>query len=116
VTRPGLAGIAAGMGVEVMVAEMFGGGGAMGSPPHTVRGDLGGWSLRCFECDRVPYCTACGDKVCEEWGKGGMEFMERVAKDGTGEMLERISGLEDVKKAVDEGGWDGEESEDEDGW
>jgi ubiquitin-like modifier-activating enzyme ATG7 len=114
VTRPGLAGIAAGMGAEVMVAGLFGGGGAMGQPPHTIRGDLGGWSLRCFSCERVGYCTGCGDSVVRRWEEGGVEFMREVAEDGTGELLEEISGLKDVKRKVDEGGWGGDDDEEDD--
>ena len=39
--------------------------------------------------------------------------MREVAADVDGGLLEEISGLKEVKRQVDEGGWDGEDDEED---
>ena len=57
----------------------------------------------------------CGDKVVAEWKRCGEEFVRRVCARGGGKEVERVSGLEEVKRGF-EGGWDGDEEGSEEGW
>jgi len=51
-----------------------------------------------------------------EWESCGEEFLRTVCARGGGREVERVSGLEEVKKGF-EGGWDGdEEGSEEEGW
>jgi hypothetical protein len=53
--------------------------------------------------------------VVKEWESCGEEFLRRVCARGGGREVEKVSGLEEVKKGF-EGGWDGDEGSEEEEW
>jgi len=62
------------------------------------------------------YCAGCGERVVNEWKVHSDSFVKRVCQRGGGNVIESVSGLEDVKKGF-EGGWNGDEMEDgEEDW
>ena len=83
-----------------------------GATPHQIRGHLSSWEQQCLSGVASTYCAGCGDNVVNEWKVHGAEFVRKVCHRGGGNVIERVSGLEEVKKGF-EGGWDGEEDEGE---
>jgi ubiquitin-like modifier-activating enzyme ATG7 len=89
---------------------------AFGATPHQIRGHLSSWEQQCLSGVASAYCAGCGDKVVNEWKVHGMEFVRRVCQRGGGMVIERVSGLEEVKKGYEEG-WDGgDEGDEDDDW
>jgi ubiquitin-like modifier-activating enzyme ATG7 len=84
-----------------------------GSVPHQIRGTLSNWQQHVLSGHASPYCSACGDRIVEEWVDYGEEFVKRVCARGGGKEIERVCGLEEVKKGFEEG-WDGDEGEEDD--
>ncbi|KAJ1950856.1 Autophagy protein 7 [Linderina pennispora] len=88
VTRPGLAPIASGMGVELVstilqhplgkAAAADADAGVFGAPPHQIRGYLGGFRQHTIVGHAYDKCTACSDSVLSAYREHGYAFLERV--------------------------------------
>ena len=74
---------------------------------------MSSWEQTCLTGVASPFCVGCGHKVVSAWRQRGEEFVRKVCERGGGREVERVSGLEEVKKEF-EGGWDGGDDEDED--
>eukprot|EP00004_Rigifila_ramosa_P023054 TRINITY_DN6414_c0_g2_i1.p1 TRINITY_DN6414_c0_g2~~TRINITY_DN6414_c0_g2_i1.p1 ORF type:complete len:702 (-),score=106.12 TRINITY_DN6414_c0_g2_i1:11-2116(-) len=131
VTRPGLAPIAAGLAVEMMVtilhhprgakapADLVAGqheqseaGSCLGVVPHQIRGSLS--EARQWLLAGVAYnkCTACSPTVLGLWRQNGPDFFMRVLSNPS--HLEDVTGLTALKKESMElsaGGVEGEDLE-----
>jgi hypothetical protein len=59
------------------------------------------------------YCSGCGERIVNEWKLHGDAFVKKVCQRGGGNEIERVCGLEEIKKGFEEG-WDGNESGEED--
>jgi ubiquitin-like modifier-activating enzyme ATG7 len=121
VTRPGLAPIAASMATELMVAMFhhpmghrapapgrIDGGGSRYAPvddaagpdssplgrlPHQIRGTVATYTMMTPTVPAFASCTACSDRVVEEYRGGGFDFVKSVCCDEDGSYLEGVSGL-----------------------
>lgn len=82
-----------------------------GATPHQIRGHLSSWEQHCLTGMASGYCAGCGDRVVNEWKVRGEKFIKKVCQRGGGNEIERVCGLEEVKKGF-EGGWNGDEIED----
>jgi len=146
VTRPGLAPIAASMATELLVAmfhhplgncapapEMRRDGNSTGSYnpvddgtsasssalgllPHQIRGTVVTYTMMTPTVPAFPSCTACSERVVEEYRKGGFDFVKSVCCDVDGSYLESVSGLsgfrEEAAKMMDEClDWDDDEED-----
>jgi hypothetical protein len=69
---------------------------------------LSTWEQSCLSGEASPFCAGCGNKIIKEWEEHGSEFVERVCQRGGGKVVERVCGLEEVKREFEDG-WDGEE-------
>lgn len=76
---------------------------------------MAGWEQTCLTGLSSPYCVGCGDSVVNAWKERADEFVRAVCERGGGKELERVSGLEDIKKGF-EGGWDGDGEGEDDDW
>jgi ubiquitin-like modifier-activating enzyme ATG7 len=83
---------------------------SFGECVHQIRGHLSTWEQSCLTGLASPYCVACSDKIVKEWKERGIQFIKQVCERGGEKVVEKASGLEDVKKEF-EGGWDGDEGE-----
>ena len=104
VARPGLTYIASALAVELtasidacMVAAN--GEGALGAPPHMIRGQLHDFNQFCLSGKRFSQCTACSPIVLKRYKKEGMEFVVQALKSPN--FLEELTGLADLHKASD---------------
>jgi ubiquitin-like modifier-activating enzyme ATG7 len=87
-----------------------------GSCPHQIRGHLSNWEQQCLSGLASQFCAGCGDRVVREWRERGEDFVKKVCERGGGKEVERVCGLEEVKKEF-EAGWDGGNAEgEEDEW
>ena len=114
VTRPGLAPIASGMAVEVMVAMLHrkkGGSSALGAVPHTIRGELSDYNVRNLSTGCFEQCTACSPTVVKKWREEGFRLVEWAAADAT--YLEDLTGLTKLKEMA-EAGWDLDDDSEDD--
>ena len=135
VTRPGLAPIAASMATELMVAMFHHPLGhcapaperrrdnnpgeyapvddgtdpsssALGRLPHQIRGTVVTYTMMTPTIPAFQSCTACSDRVVEEYRRNGIDFVKCVCCDDDGSYLEEVSGLasfrEEAAKKLDE--------------
>ena len=109
VTRAGLAQIASGIAVEMMVTLLHApeghhtpaGATETGTViPHQIRGFLHSFSQISPICVSYPYCTGCSIPIVNEFRKFGFEFVERACQDSS--VLEMLSGVAEQTKIVDE--------------
>lgn len=123
VTRPGIAPTTASYATELYTTVLQHPLGANAPAPsvddedlpfgvcvHQIRGHMSNWEQDCLTGLASPYCVGCGDSVLREWKRRGEEFVKKVCERGGGRELERVSGLEEVKKDF-ERGWDGGDDE-----
>lgn len=123
VSRPGLAHIAGGLAVELMVSlnqhpqyaearalmadnrgepcldGKIGGVGLLGGVPHTIRGSLWSYETKLTVTHRFPACTACSTPLIEEYRKRGFDFILDACNEPN--YLERLTGLDDLLKRPD---------------
>lgn len=126
VTRPGLAPIAASMGVEVMVNCLHHPMGffapaessqnlnespdhPLGIVPHQLRGYLSHFSTVPLVSQAFDKCTACSLAVTNAFEQDKLDFVVKALQDPE-TTLEGISGLSQLKKELDENDfiWDSE--------
>lgn len=124
VTRPGLAGIASGIAVELLAAlvqhrdrfracckmplKSDGHASAdlsisvspLGAVPHVVRGFLSDFFLAPAETEPFPQCICCSKAVLSRYATEGDALLERIVTNSS--ELEEISGLKAMKEAVHE--------------
>ena len=130
VTRPGLAPIAAGMAAELMVAmfhhplgqraaapdvaaasdgrpsssafrpAVSGAESALGLLPHQIRGTVVSYTMMTPTVPAFGQCTACSSRVVDEYRRRGAGFVGDVCRDGDGGYLERVSGLDEFRRAA----------------
>ncbi|GMI43478.1 hypothetical protein TeGR_g6162 [Tetraparma gracilis] len=117
VTRPGLAPIAASMGVELMVGMAHrtadGDKGALGDVPGVIRGELAEWKMMNSNTPSFSCCTACSPAAVEAWREEGFGFVRKVAADD-GSWLEKLCGLQKLKESAMDVDWDEDGDSDED--
>lgn len=115
VTRPGVAAIASALLVEMLVSVLQhpdGSGAAapsspnddrgehpLGLVPHTIRGFLSNFTNvnvvgRSYDC-----CSACSDKVVDEYREGGWDFVEKALN--SKDYVEELSGLKEVQRRAE---------------
>ncbi|XP_046424103.1 ubiquitin-like modifier-activating enzyme ATG7 [Neodiprion fabricii] len=123
VSRPGLAQVAGGLAVELMVsltqhpeyAEAraliaddrsephsdveHGGGGLLGGVPHTIRGSLWNYETHLTVTHRFPACTACSTPLINEFRKKGFDVILNACNEPN--YLEHLTGLNDLLKRPD---------------
>lgn len=109
VTRAGLAQIASGIAVEIMVTVLHTPQGhhtpaaAIESGaviPHQIRGFLHSFTQINPICECYPYCTACSVPIISEFRQAGFDFVERACRDNS--ILETLSGVAEQTKIVEE--------------
>mmetsp|Transcript_101068 Transcript_101068/g.245817 ORF Transcript_101068/g.245817 Transcript_101068/m.245817 type:complete len:344 (-) Transcript_101068:64-1095(-) len=111
VTRPGVAGLAANVAVELVAAlaqhrEGFRAPGTasstsmLGNVPHQVRGYLADFRLAPAETEPFPRCICCSPAILQRYAQEGMALVERVTANSA--ELEEISGLAAMKAGVRE--------------
>jgi ubiquitin-like modifier-activating enzyme ATG7 len=126
VTRPGVAPLAASLASELYVSitqHPLGSNApiqnettsAFGTVPHQIRGHLSTWEQLILSGKASEYCSACSNKIVDEWKQHGEAFVRNVCQRGGGKVIERVCGLEEVKKVFEEG-WDGEDQESGEDW
>lgn len=142
VTRPGLAPIAAGMAAELMVAMFHhplgqraaASGGlsssstfrpavndaesALGLLPHQIRGTVVSYTMMTPTVPAFGQCTACSSRVVDEYRRRGAGFVGDVCRDRDGGYLERVSGLDEFRRAAGEAmdgclDWDDDDEEED---
>ena len=132
VTRPGLAGVASGVAVEMLASllnhpdryslniaanirarAVAGEEGVLGIVPHQIRGSLGTFSNLILKGAAYDKCTACSVAILEAYAELGNEFLLKGLSDPA--YLEKVAGLEKMKQEVGEMddivNWDDEEDE-----
>lgn len=131
VTRPGIAPLASALLVELLVSVVQSplgpacpapnpretnpspqGEHPLGSVPHQMRGFLNAWNNMVVKGSAYDCCSACSDKVIDEYKLGGWEFVKRALCEKG--WVEEISGLKEVqRRAEEEGmeGWEGSSDE-----
>jgi ubiquitin-like modifier-activating enzyme ATG7 len=116
VTRPGLAGIAASFGVELMAtiiqhkkglnAPFISGDDSdaekscLGEVPHQLRGFVSGFKTMSIHGLCYKQCTACSPVVIEKYGSNGFDFIYSVLTDPS--YLERVTGLDSLLDNVED--------------
>ena len=117
VTRPGLAPIAAGLGIELLVSYLQKDNTNKLSQeiPHQIRGYLYDYKNMCIKpTQRYGQCSACSDNVIAEFKKNGWKFVLKVLNEP--KYLESVCGLDKLKDInlddvdID---WDDDDEEDE---
>ncbi|KAK9814486.1 hypothetical protein WJX72_006655 [[Myrmecia] bisecta] len=116
VARPGLAGIAGALAVELMTATLQHPAGAaapppaadplagnvealpLGAVPHMVRGQLGGFAQMCLTGQAFSQCTACSGTVVREYRARGWEFLLEALQDP--KKLEDLTGLTELHSSA----------------
>ena len=118
VTRPGLAPIAAGLGIELLVSYLQKDNTDKLSQeiPHQIRGYLYDYKNICVKpTPCYKQCAACSQNIIDAFNKDGWEFILKVLNEP--KHLEKVSGLEKLKDInlddidID---WDDDEDEEED--
>ncbi|XP_047505868.1 ubiquitin-like modifier-activating enzyme ATG7 [Pieris napi] len=112
VTRPGVAAIAGGLAVELLVGllqhplginapapynitqEDSSIDGVLGPIPHSIRGFLHTYQNVTPTCGKFKQCIACSDIVIANYRNEGIEFLLKVFNSGT--YLEEITGLQEL--------------------
>ncbi|KAI9016019.1 hypothetical protein DFJ74DRAFT_635227 [Hyaloraphidium curvatum] len=136
VTRPGVAALAGALAAELLVSVVNHPDGifapafassdpaaavpasattALGVVPHQIRGFLGQFSTMSIVGRRFTECTACSDKVIEEYLRNGYGFFLKAFQDP--KYIEELTGLAELHKATeaaDAGDWDVDDDEDPD--
>ncbi|KAI8890848.1 E1-like protein-activating enzyme Gsa7p/Apg7p [Backusella circina FSU 941] len=110
VTRPGLAAIASALSVELMVSLLQHPNGIdaqadttqtstpssiLGLLPHQIRGFLGQFSNMLIVGQAYDKCTACSEKITDNYDKEHLDFMKKVLQDPL--YLEDLTGLAAMK-------------------
>eukprot|EP01039_Chlorochromonas_danica_P010795 gene10795-11997_t len=104
ITRPGLAFIAAGIAVEMLVNLLH------GLPtPHQVRGSLVDFSQLTMQSPAFPCCTACSAPVVEAYNADSIGFVRQVCHQPG--ILEEISGVRQIIDRLDATFLDNEEDD-----
>ncbi|KAH8915769.1 ubiquitin-like conjugating enzyme [Atractiella rhizophila] len=116
VTRPGLAAIASATAVELMVSTLQHADGpyaqseivypgeekksmtesVLGEVPHQIRGYLAQFNNLKITGRAYDRCTACSDYVLKAYEEKGWEMLEKAF--GENEYLEKLTGLDELKK------------------
>ncbi|RIA85270.1 hypothetical protein C1645_782203 [Glomus cerebriforme] len=132
VTRPGLSAIASAYAVELMVSVLHHEKGPvapadtindpgstdiststpLGIIPHQIRGFLTNFNNLLIVGQAYDKCTACSDKILEEYKSNGFEFLKRVFDSPT--YLEELTGLAKLHQESEAAGdfvWDEEDNE-----
>ncbi|CAG8517241.1 14406_t:CDS:10 [Funneliformis caledonium] len=130
VTRPGLSAIAGAYAVELMVSVLHHEKGPaapadtnnddlssatstpLGIIPHQIRGFLTNFNNMLIIGQAYDKCTACSDKILEEYKINGYEFLKRVFDSST--YLEELTGLAKLHQESEAAGdfdWDEEDTE-----
>mmetsp|Transcript_22693 Transcript_22693/g.36279 ORF Transcript_22693/g.36279 Transcript_22693/m.36279 type:complete len:905 (+) Transcript_22693:26-2740(+) len=99
VTRPGLAPIAAGLGVEFLVSylQRANTDQLAAEIPHQIRGYLYDYKNICVPPSKSYHsCAACSDAVCNAYKQNGWKFVLKVLNDT--KYLEKVSGLDKLQE------------------
>ncbi|KAI8994652.1 ubiquitin-like conjugating enzyme [Pilobolus umbonatus] len=111
VTRPGLAAIASALSVELMVSIIQHPEGIhaqadtatttqpssiLGLLPHQIRGFLGQFSNMLITGQVYDKCTACSEKIINEYEQDSLVFLKKVLNDSL--YLESVTGLDKLKE------------------
>lgn len=112
VTRPGIAAIASALLVELLVSILQHPAGPLapapisqsedredhplGIIPHQIRGFLSSFHNLLIKGKSYDCCSACSDKVTQEYIKSGWEFVKRALNEGG--YVEELSGLAEVSR------------------
>lgn len=111
VTRPGVSYQAAAFAVEVMASTLQHPMGVLASAVtkedhdqdttsplgptiHSIRGSISSFSISKPTTQRFSNCTACSQKVLEEFKESGFDLLLQTAKDN--KYLEKLTGLDDL--------------------
>ncbi|SLM35243.1 autophagy-like protein 7 [Lasallia pustulata] len=116
VTRPGIAAIASALLVELLVSILQHPAGPLapapisqsedredhplGIIPHQIRGFLSSFHNLLIKGKSYDCCSACSDKVTQEYIKSGWEFVKRALNEGG--YVEELSGLAEVQRTAEE--------------
>ncbi|KAK9448476.1 uncharacterized protein V1518DRAFT_438462 [Limtongia smithiae] len=126
VTRPGIALLASGLAVELFVSILQHPLGAaapaprsddanlksledptgdnchspLGDVPHQMRGFLHRFDHRNFVGACADYCSACSDRIIQEWKKRGWDFVKNALN--VPGYVDDVSGLTDMRSKADE--------------
>ncbi|TGZ81353.1 E1-like protein-activating [Ascodesmis nigricans] len=133
VTRPGIAPIASGLLVELLISTLQHPLSAaapapkmitpstpmpqtsehpLGHVPHQMRGFLGGWQNMVVKGSAYDCCAACSARVVDSYREGGWEFVKRALCEKG--WVEEVSGLREVQRRAEEvemGDWGSDEEE-----
>ena len=135
VTRPGLAPVASATLVELLIGVLHHPeriNAPAGDPstfrrtadtpalsgflPHQIRGNFSTYSSVVISSPAFPQCTACSKRVVDAYEARGFEMLLEAFNDP--KCLERITGLDELQKAIDADDfdieWDDDEEEEED--
>ncbi|KAG5357759.1 Ubiquitin-like modifier-activating enzyme ATG7 [Yarrowia sp. B02] len=96
VTRPGIAPIVSGYGVEILQALCQ----DEPSAPHQLRGFLHDFSTVKIKGQRFKCCSACSPVVVEEWQSRKWEFVKKALNERG--WVEELCGLAELQRGVDE--------------
>ncbi len=114
VTRPGLAAIASGLAVELLVSILQHPLGAaapapekgdteattvLGTVPHSIRGYLNSFSNVILKGMAYDCCSACSPTILNSYKEGKWEFVKRALNEAG--YIEHLSGLKAVQDKVD---------------
>ncbi len=132
VTRPGIAAIASALLVELLMSILQHPSGPaapaplsinedqgehpLGIVPHQIRGFLSTFSNMCISGKSYDCCSACSDRIVDEYKVHGWDFVERALSEPG--YVEELSGLKEVQRAAEAAAGDiewSEEDEVEDG-
>ena len=111
VTRPGLAPIASSLAVEMVVSLLHrkekGETSGLGQVPHMIRGDVASYQMVVPKpLPAFTQCSACCSPCISEYRDKGLSFVEDICNDLDGSVLEKVCGLDLLKKGCEEGDWD----------
>ena len=129
VTRPGLAFIAAGFAVEMMIAILHSEHKNRESAeefmknqkheeledsriPHQVRGFLSSFKTVLPCTPSFPHCTACGDAVIEAYMTNPKDFTRQICSPEGPILLSRISGVHKISETLEELDFSDDEQDD----
>lgn len=128
VTRPGLAFIAAGLAVEMMVAILHSKeknrecAEDLMKPetddeedyriPHQIRGSLTSFQTMLPCTPKFPSCTACGDAVVSAYVANPTEFTQQICSPEGPMLLSQISGVNKISETMEELDFSDDEQDD----